>query len=234
MAGSGLSPARLSRARDVLSRHVDEGYCPGAVGVIARRGEVHIDATGTLAFDGVGADTPMAADTICRLASTSKPLVAACALTLVEDGTLRLDDPVDELLPELADMTVLADPDGPLQDTVAAKRSITLRDLLSFRLGTGMVLTDVPIARALAAVNDGPPPNDCHEGGPDRVSGRVLPAPQTRRCLSSPLRDARRTSCSISVSIGVPAGRRGARSMTAATFRRAWSPPSRAACPSSR
>jgi CubicO group peptidase (beta-lactamase class C family) len=157
---SGLSASRLTRARDVLARHVDAGYCPGAVGVIARRGDVHVETVGTLAFEGVGADTPMAADTICRLASTSKPLVAACAMTLVEDGTLRLDDPVDPFLPELADMTVLADPDGPLEDTVPARRPITLRDLLTFRLGTGMVLTDVPIAGALDAVNAGPPPND--------------------------------------------------------------------------
>jgi len=71
----------------------------------------------------------MAADTICRIASTTKPIVAACAMTLVEDCTLRLDDPVDEFLPELADMRVLADPDGPLEDTVPANRPVTLRDL---------------------------------------------------------------------------------------------------------
>ena len=81
----------------------------------------------------------MAADTICRIGSMTKPIVAACAMTLVEDCTLRLDDPVDELLPELADMTVLADPNGPLDDTVPANRPITLRDLLTFTLGTGMV-----------------------------------------------------------------------------------------------
>src|SRR2546430_9566435 len=85
---------------------------------------------------------------------------AACAMTLVDDGTLRLDDPVDDLLPELADMTVLADPDGPLEDTVAAKRPITVRDLLTFTLGTGMVLADpgtVPIADALDAIGEPPP-----------------------------------------------------------------------------
>ncbi len=62
----------------------------------------------------------MAGDTICRIGSMTKPIVAACAMTLVEDCTLRLDDPVDDLLPELANMTVLADPNGPLDDTVAA------------------------------------------------------------------------------------------------------------------
>jgi CubicO group peptidase (beta-lactamase class C family) len=60
-------------------------------------------------------------------------------MTLVEDCTLRLDDPVDEFLPELADMRVLADPDGPLEETVPANRALTLRDLPTFTLGTGIV-----------------------------------------------------------------------------------------------
>ncbi|GLY24222.1 serine hydrolase domain-containing protein [Micromonospora sp. NBRC 101691] len=138
--------------RQLLHRHVDSGFVPGVVAVLARRGEVHVEATGNLAFEGPGARTPMAGDTICRLGSMTKTIVAACAMTLVEDCTLRLDDPVDDLLPELADMTVLADPDGPLEDTVAAERPITLRDLLTSTLGTGMVPAEpgtVPIADAL-------------------------------------------------------------------------------------
>jgi CubicO group peptidase (beta-lactamase class C family) len=139
VATGGFSSKRLARVRDVLERHVDAGYVPGAVAVVARRGEVHIEATGTLAFEGTGSETPMAADTICRIGSMTKPFVAACAMTLVEDCTLRLDEPVDEFLPELADMTVLANPNGPLDDTVPANRPVTLRDLLTFTLGTGMV-----------------------------------------------------------------------------------------------
>jgi CubicO group peptidase (beta-lactamase class C family) len=162
----GFSPKRLTRVRDVLERHVDAGYVPGAVAVVARQGAVHIEATGTLAFDGTGSGTPMAADTICRLGSMTKPVVAACAMTLVEDCTLRLDDPVDEYLPELADMTVLADPDGPLDQTVPAERAITLRDLLAFTLGTGMVVAEpgtIPIADALRALDAdelGQPPDE--------------------------------------------------------------------------
>jgi CubicO group peptidase (beta-lactamase class C family) len=156
----GFSPKRLARVRDVLERHVDSGYVPGAVAVVARRGEVHIEATGNLAFEGEGSGTPMAADTICRTGSMTKPVVAACAMTLVEDCTLRLDDPVDELLPELADMTVLADPDGPLEETVPAERPITLRDLLTFTLGTGIVVAEpgtIPIADALNALQGDEP-----------------------------------------------------------------------------
>ena len=160
MATGGFPPRRLARVRDVLERHVDAGYVPGAVAVVARHGEVHVEATGHLAFAGAGSRTPMAADTICRTGSMTKPIVAACAMTLVEDGTLRLDDPVDGFLPELADMTVLAAPDGPLEDTVPAKRPITLRDLLTFTLGTGMVPAEpgtVPIADALNALQGDPP-----------------------------------------------------------------------------
>jgi CubicO group peptidase (beta-lactamase class C family) len=111
----------------------------------------------------------MAADTICRLGSMSKPLVAACAMTLVEDCTLRLDDPVDELLPELAQMRVLADPNGRLDATVPARRPITVRDLLSYRLGTGVVVAEpgiVPIADALNAL-EGREGSDDPEPAPD-------------------------------------------------------------------
>ena len=97
MTTGGLSSKGLARVRDLLERHVDAGFAPGAVAVVARHGAVHIEAVGTLA----GSWAPMAADTICRLGSMTKPVVAACAMTLVEDCTLRLDDPVDALLPEL-------------------------------------------------------------------------------------------------------------------------------------
>ncbi len=166
MTIGGFSPKRLARVREVLERQVDAGYVPGAVAVVARRGEVHVEAVGTLAFEGEGAKTPMAADTICRTGSMTKPIVAACAMTLVEDCTLRLDDPVDEFLPELADMTVLADPSGPLDDTVPAERPITLRDLLTFTLGTGIVAAEpgtVPIADAMNALlreEPAPPPDE--------------------------------------------------------------------------
>jgi CubicO group peptidase (beta-lactamase class C family) len=156
----GFSPKRLTRVREVLERNVDSGFVPGAVAAVARHGEAHIEAAGTLAFEGAGSGTPMAADTICRIASTTKPIVAACAMTLVEDCTLRLDDPVNEFLPELARLRVLADPDGPLEDTVPANRPVTLRDLLTFTLGTGIVPAEpgqVPIADALSALEDDGP-----------------------------------------------------------------------------
>ncbi len=158
----GFSLYRLGRLRALLERHVESGFVPGAVAVLARKGEVHVEATGNLAFEGTGSTTPMAGDTICRLGSMSKPIVAACAMTLVEDLTLRLDDPVDGLLPELSKMTVLADPAGRLDDTVPAHRPITVRDLLTYTLGTGMVPAEpgtIPIADALDTIG-APPPDE--------------------------------------------------------------------------
>ena len=105
---------------------------PGLVTLVSRRGETHVDAIGTKAFGG---DEPMRRDTIFRIASMTKPITAAAAMILVEECKLRLDDPVDRLLPELANRRVLQRLDGPLDDTVPAKRPITLRDLLTFRLG---------------------------------------------------------------------------------------------------
>ena len=72
----GFSSKRLLRVRELLERHVDSGFVPGVVAVLARQGEMHIEATGNLAFEGAGSRTPMAGDTICRMASRTKLLKA--------------------------------------------------------------------------------------------------------------------------------------------------------------
>jgi CubicO group peptidase (beta-lactamase class C family) len=146
---SGLSPARLTRMRDALRRHVDAGRLPGLVAAISRRGIEHLDAIGTLAFDR---PEPMQPDTIFRLASVTKPITAVAAMILVEECKLRLDDPVDPFLPELANRKVLRRIDSELDDTVPAKRPITARDLLTFRSGYGEVAflsPACPLQRAL-------------------------------------------------------------------------------------
>jgi len=132
----GFSPARLARMHDTLLRHVDRRRLPGLVALLSRRGEEHEDAIGTLAFDR---PAPMRRDTIFRLASVTKPITAVAAMILVEECKLRLDDPVDEFLPELANRRVLRTIDSALDDTVPVKRPITVRDLLTFRSGYGEV-----------------------------------------------------------------------------------------------
>ncbi|MEU1801308.1 serine hydrolase domain-containing protein [Streptomyces sp. NPDC019937] len=149
MRAGGFSTARLDRMRDVMARHVEKGEAPGLVMALSRRGETHVEVIGTKA---VGTEDPMRRDTIFRIASMTKPVIAAAAMILVEECVLRLDEPVDRLLPELADRRVLRRIDGPLEDTVPAIRPITLRDLLTFRLGFGMLAgpreDTYPVARA--------------------------------------------------------------------------------------
>ncbi len=125
MSGGGLSPARLRRMHDAMAAHVESGAVPGIVTLVSRRGETHVDAIGAMeakmAAGGAPAP-PMRRDTIFRIASLTKPVAAAAAMILVEECKLRLDEPVDRLLPELADHRVLQRIDGPLDDTVPAKR----------------------------------------------------------------------------------------------------------------
>ncbi|MFI9102081.1 serine hydrolase domain-containing protein [Streptomyces fildesensis] len=159
MSGSGLSRERLDRMRDVMSGYVERGDVPGLVTLVHRRGETRVEALGTMAAGGT---VPMRRDAIFRIASLTKPITAAAAMILVEECKLRLDEPVDRLLPELADRRVLQRLEGPLDDTVPARRPITLRDLLTFRLGIGAVLAPRgthPIQRAMEEAGLSPSPN---------------------------------------------------------------------------
>jgi CubicO group peptidase (beta-lactamase class C family) len=117
----------------MLSEYVDNGVLPGLVSLVSRAGETHVEVLGNAAFGG----PPMQRDSLFRVASFTKPIVAAAAMILVDELRLSMDTAVDGLLPELAELRVLRHPDGPLDDTVAADRPITLRDLLTFRLGLG-------------------------------------------------------------------------------------------------
>jgi len=137
MSVGGLSKARLDRVHEVMVRHVERGEVPGLVTLLSRRGEAHVDAIGMKAFGG---SDPMRRDTIFRIASMTKPIAAAAAMILVEECKLRLDEPVDPLLPELADRKVLKRLDGPVDDTVPANRPISLRDLLTLRMGFGYIM----------------------------------------------------------------------------------------------
>jgi CubicO group peptidase (beta-lactamase class C family) len=131
----------MGRMRDALLRHVEGGRLPGLVALVSRRGEEHLYAIGTLAF---GSAAPMRRDTIFRLASMTKPVTAVAAMILVEECRLRLDEPVDEWLPELKGRRVVRTLESPLDDTVPARRPITVRDLLTFRSGYGEVVFSSP------------------------------------------------------------------------------------------
>jgi CubicO group peptidase (beta-lactamase class C family) len=137
-----------------MSARVDRGELPGMVMLVARDDDVKVDAVGVTAFGG---NVPMRRDTIFRVASLTKPIVAAATMILVEDDVIDLEEPVTRLLPELAGQRVLARVDGPLDETVPLRRPVTIEDLLTFRMGFGLITEPefnppYPIIRAAAAL----------------------------------------------------------------------------------
>jgi CubicO group peptidase (beta-lactamase class C family) len=135
-----------SALEELLIRHVQAGTIPGAVAALGRGDDLEVAAVGVASDDG----RPMRADAIVRIQSMTKPITAAAALRLVESGRLGLDQSVEEWLPELANRRVLSSPTAPLEDTVPARRSITLRHLLTNASGYGMSMIDSPLQRAMA------------------------------------------------------------------------------------
>jgi CubicO group peptidase (beta-lactamase class C family) len=150
----GLSKTRLTRLSDAMRGYVDRGEVAGVVTLVHRNGrEVHADAFG---WQDEEAGTPIRRDTIFRIASMTKPVVSVAALMLLEDGKLRLDDPVDRWLPELADRRVMRKPNGPIDDTYPAPRPITVLDLLTHRPGLASQFADTgPIAAETAGLHIG-------------------------------------------------------------------------------
>src|SRR5579859_3720215 len=140
MAGpGGFSGERLKRLTAAMRSHVDAGSVAGVVTLVHRHGEtVHSDVLG---WQDEEAKIPMRRDTLFRIASMTKPIVSVAALMLVEEGKLRLGEPVDRYLPELANRKVLKSPGGPLGEVEDAVRPITLKDLLLHRAGIPYLLT---------------------------------------------------------------------------------------------
>ena len=174
------SQAGLDRLHAAMAARVAKGELPGMVTLVAHGDDVQVDTIGTKAF---GAEEPMRRDTIFRITSMTKPVLAVATMMLVEEGRIALDQPVDRLIPELADRKVLKRIDGPLDDTVPARRAITVDDLLTFRMGHGLITEptfDPPYPIVIAA-NElelfmGPPePRTPH--GPDEWIRRFATLP---------------------------------------------------------
>ena len=124
----------MTDLRDVLAAHVDSGPTPGAVALVAHGDRVEVAAVGAA---DQGGSTPMARDSIFRIASITKPVIAAATMMLVEDGRIGLDEPVGPWLPEIAAPSVVRTPASRVEDVVPAARPITVSDLLTFRGGYG-------------------------------------------------------------------------------------------------
>ena len=151
---SGFNTEALAAIGPGLQASVDAGDLSGFVTLVWRKGEVV--QVNTLGKRNIATGAPMQRDTLFRIASMTKPVTSVAALMLMEEGKLRLDDPVSKWLPEFADMRVLKDATGPVEDTVPAAREITVDDLMTHRSGLAYGFTSVgPIAYAhQAALGD--------------------------------------------------------------------------------
>ncbi|MCX7175530.1 MAG: serine hydrolase [Proteobacteria bacterium] len=160
MTTETLSKQRLERMRQVLSGYVERKELPGLVALVSCHDDVHVETLGTMSFEQ---QAPMRRDAIFRIASLTKPITAVAAMILVEDCKLRLDDSIEPWLPELAQRRVLKSISSQLDDTVPARRAITVRDLLTFRMGFGSVMAmpdTYPIQKSIREYRiggDGPP-----------------------------------------------------------------------------
>jgi CubicO group peptidase (beta-lactamase class C family) len=126
---AGVSRERLLRIDQMIDRRIDAREIPGAVALVAIDGRiVHFDARGLLDLDS---KRPMLKEAIFSLASLTKPITATAVLMLVEEGRVRLTDPVSRFIPEFKDLKVAV----TLSQTVPASRPITIRDLLTHTSG---------------------------------------------------------------------------------------------------
>jgi CubicO group peptidase (beta-lactamase class C family) len=166
---AGFDRVRLEGLRATMASHVEADRVGGVAWLAARHDEVEAGSAGVLTR---GEAAPVQRDALFRISSMTKPVTAVAALLLVEECRLRLDDPVDELLPELAGRRVLVDGRGPLDGpTTEAARPITVHDVMTFRLGLGMDFEapwPQPLLEAMGELGlgggppgpQGPPPPD--------------------------------------------------------------------------
>jgi CubicO group peptidase (beta-lactamase class C family) len=146
--GSGPdAPTGLGRVWAVPDAQVASGRIPGYVAAARVGGQVTVRAGGRMAV-GTGSP-PMREDTLFRIASVTKPIGGALALSLVQDGVLTLDDPVARWLPEAASPRMLLSPGAPLDQTTDVTRPITVQHLLTLTCGWGAVLEETPLQAAM-------------------------------------------------------------------------------------
>jgi CubicO group peptidase (beta-lactamase class C family) len=142
---AGLNDSALTRLSGGLNHWIAAGRIPGAVVLIERRGAIGV-------FEALGRqdpvrDVPMRADSIFRIYSMTKPIVSVAAMRLVEQGRLLLRDPVARYLPEFRDARVGV-------DAAAAKRAMTVHDLLRHTAGLTYEFHDLSRVRRLYAEAD--------------------------------------------------------------------------------
>ena len=130
---AGFSEERLSRIHDAIERHIDAHDFSGAVTLVARKGQIAwLDAQGLMDIEG---NKPMQKGATFRVFSMSKPICGVAILMLLEEGKVRLNDPVSKFIPEFKGSKVAVIQDGvsnpPKYYTIPASREITIQDLLT-------------------------------------------------------------------------------------------------------
>ena len=143
----GVDQAALAQIAPALQAVIDAGDLSGFVTLIWRKGEeIQFNALGQRDIE---AGKPMTRDTLFRIASMTKPVTTVAALMLLEEGKLKLDDPISKWAPEFANMQVLKSATGPVEDTYPSPREITVEDLMTHRAGLAYAFTSIgPIAHA--------------------------------------------------------------------------------------
>lgn len=132
-SAGGLSSTRLSRLTHRLNGYVESGAVAGAAALVYRNQTIAQSLT--LGWQDEAARKPMRSNTLFRIASMTKPVISVAALILLEEGVLRLDDPIERWLPEFSNPQVLRSLHAALDDTVPAERPILVHDLLTHRPG---------------------------------------------------------------------------------------------------
>jgi CubicO group peptidase (beta-lactamase class C family) len=157
----GLSTARLGRVNDLMQRSIDKGVISGAVTLVARKGHIaHLQAHGQM---DVAAGRSMQTDAVFRLASMTKPVIAAAILSLLEEGRLLLTDPVSHFLPTFKSQQVATanrnPPGWAMTDLKAggyhlepAWREVTIKDLLTHTSGVGSAVSGPSFEQTSAVI----------------------------------------------------------------------------------
>jgi CubicO group peptidase (beta-lactamase class C family) len=137
----------LDNNRASISEAIDGGLLAGAVTLVWHAGRVV--QVNELGYRDIRAHLSMQRDTVFRIASMSKPVTVAAAMTLLEEERFGLDDPVARWLPEIADLRVLIEPGSTLDDTSRLRRPITFDDLMTHRAGLAYPFSITgPLAKA--------------------------------------------------------------------------------------
>ncbi len=129
----GFSIDRLTRLSDAMQAHVDAGEMPGALMIIASQGEViYRESVG---FRDLESQKPVTPDTVYRIYSMTKPVTSVAAMMLVEEGKLRLSDPVFQYIPAFRNLTVYQDGQLANMKTEPIEQPITVHHLLTHTSG---------------------------------------------------------------------------------------------------